>query len=55
MVVLFLVFKGVCTLVSTVAVSIYIPNSVGGFSLSSLFPAFTVCRFFDDGLLIDVR
>ena len=43
MVDLFQVFKGISTLFSVMAVSVYIPIN----STSS--PAFTVCRFFDDG------
>ena len=34
-----------------VVVPMYIPtNSVGGFPFYAPFPAFIVCRFFDDGL-----
>ena len=54
MVVLFLVFKGLSTPSSIVAVSIYIPvNSARRGIYIPLFstpsPAFTVCRLFDDG------
>ena len=54
MVVLFLVFKGIATPSSIVAVSIYIPvNSARRGIYIPLFstpsPAFTVCRLFDDG------
>ena len=45
----FLVFWGTTILFSIMAVPTYIPtNSVGGF-LFSLFPAFIICRLFDDG------
>ena len=47
---LFLVFKGISTLFSIIAISVYIPtNNVGGFLFSTLSPAFIVCRVFDDG------
>ena len=50
MVVLFLVFKGISILSSTVAVSIYIPtNSARGLPFSTPSPAFIVCRLFDNG------
>ena len=50
MVVLFLVFKGISILSSTVAVSIYIPtNSARVCIFSTPSPAFIVCRLFDDG------
>ena len=50
MVVLFLVFKGISTLYSMVAVSIYIRTSFAKlFPFLHNFPAFIVCGFFDDG------
>ena len=50
MVVLFLVFLRNLSTSSIVAVSIYIPPTVQDRSLfSTLSPAFTICRLFDDG------
>ena len=50
LVVLFLVFKGTSIVFFIVALPIYIPtNSVGEFLFSTTFPAFIVCRFFNDG------
>ena len=50
MVLLFLVFEGISVPSSIVAVSVYIPtDSTRGFLFSTLSPAFTVCRLFDDG------
>ena len=50
MVVLFLVFIGISILFSIVAVSVYIPtNCARGFPYLHILPAFTVCRFFNDG------
>ena len=50
MVVLVLLFKDVSILFFMVALSIYIPtHSARGFPFLVSSPAFTVCRFFDDG------
>ena len=50
MVVLFLVLKRISILFSIVAESLYIPTTVQeGFLFSAFSPAFTVCRYFDDG------
>ena len=46
--VLFLVFKETSILFSMVAAPVYMPNSVGGFLLSTLSPAFVICRVFDN-------
>ena len=44
---LFLVFKGISTLFSFIAISVYNPtNIVEVFPFSSSFPAFNFCRFF---------
>ena len=50
-VILFLItVKGNSILFSIVAAPTYIPtNSVGGFNFSTLFPAFVICRLFNDG------
>ena len=50
MVVLFLVFKGIAIPSFTVAVSIHIPtNGARVFPFFTPFPAFMVCRLFDEG------
>ena len=50
MVVLFLVFKGISILSSVVAVQFTFPPTVQACSLfSTPFPAFIVCRLFDEG------
>ena len=50
MVVLFSVFFRETPYCPLVVVPMYIPtNSVGGFPFYAPFPAFIVCRFFDDG------
>ena len=50
MVVLFLIFKGISTLLSTMDVLIYIPNSrAGGFSFLHIFSQIYYLDFFDDG------
>ena len=48
--VLFLVFKEISILFSIVAAPVYIPYSVGGVPLSTVSPAFVVCRVFDHDL-----
>ena len=46
----FLVFKGISTLLSIASASIYIPTTrVRGFPFLHMLSAFIVCRFFDDG------
>ena len=50
MVVLFLVFKGISILFSTVTVSVYIPSSsAGGFPFLHILSSIYVCRFSDNG------
>jgi len=51
MTVLFLVFKGISTLFSTVVVSVCIPTNIveAGSLFSTPSPAFIVCRLCDDG------
>ena len=49
MIVLFLVFWGIFTVFFIVAVFIYIPAVQEHSLFSTSFPAFIVCRFFDDG------